>query len=63
VLLIQTPGTELPAFFESIADVGALEPGEFEAFAAWADENFGTVFFDPSQYPPGQTVLDDSDNG
>lgn len=58
VLVIQTPGTELPAFFQGISQVGQFDPADFDEFAAWAQENFGTVFFHPAQYPPGQSVPD-----
>lgn len=57
VLLIQTPGTELTTFFKSITDLGDLQgEGEFEELVEWGDENFGIVFFDPAEFPPGQSI-------
>jgi hypothetical protein len=59
VLLIQTPGTQLSEFFKNASDIGDLQgEGEFEQFAQWSEENYGVIFYDPVEFPPGQSVAE-----
>jgi quercetin dioxygenase-like cupin family protein len=60
VLLIQTPGTQLSDFFKKASNVGDLQgEGEFEQLAQWSEHNYGVVFFDPTELPPGQSITHD----
>ena len=59
VLLIQTPGTLLSDSFKGAANIGALDGGgEAEEFAEWSAENYGVVFYDPAEFPPGESIVD-----
>ena len=59
VLVVQVPGTDLYSFFKGIANVGDMRgEGEWEELVTWSEENFGAVWFDPVEFPPGQSILD-----
>jgi quercetin dioxygenase-like cupin family protein len=56
LLCIQTPGTDLFSFFKGSNELDESSEGAFEAWAAWAEENFGMEIHDPRVYPPGSAV-------
>lgn len=59
VLVVQTPGTDLRSAFEAMADLSDLSgEGEYEEFAGWVKENYDADFYNPVEYPPGQSVPD-----
>jgi quercetin dioxygenase-like cupin family protein len=64
-LLLQVPGTDLTNFFKGASMIGnALDDPEGVAqFFTWSAEEYGVIFLDPTQYPPGQSVLDARPDG
>ena len=59
VLVVQTPGTDLFTFFNESSKLNDMsEEGAYEAWQDWAWENFSAVIHHPSEYPPGQSVLE-----
>ncbi|MGE4425396.1 MAG: cupin domain-containing protein [Solirubrobacteraceae bacterium] len=59
-LLIQVPGTDLTNFFKGSAQLGdaLTSPEAVQQWFRWSAEEFGVVFLDPTEYPPGQSVVD-----